>query len=83
MYFITKTSYDDNFKLVFGYDFALIKKSLWQILCEGKDQRKITFIVFMDKIGKFMKGKSQHEAQLIFKLYDANNDGLLDASDIV
>jgi hypothetical protein len=34
MYKITKASYNENFKLVFGYDYTLIKTRLWEILSD-------------------------------------------------
>ena len=54
MYFITKQSYFEHFKLVFGYDYVLIKNRLWENLSEGKFQRRITFIMFMEKLGLFI-----------------------------
>lgn len=83
MYFVTKTSFSDNFKLVFGYDYILIKNRLWEILSEQNKLQQITFFDFMDKIGRFIKGRSIHEAAFVFKIYDSNNDGLLDAKDII
>lgn len=83
MHFVTKASFSDNFKLVFGYDYGLIKNRLWEILSEHGKLQRITFFDFMDKIGRFIEGRSKHEAALVFKIYDFNNDGLLDAKDIV
>jgi hypothetical protein len=53
MLYLTKQSYQENFKLVFGYDYSFIKNKLWEILKDGKEQR-VTFFMFYDKIIKFI-----------------------------
>lgn len=82
-YYITRKSYYENFKLVFGYEYSIIRDRFWHILSEGKLHTKVTFFTFIEKLEKFVGGHSNDEAEFVFQFFDFNNDGLLDSKDIV
>lgn len=66
MLFITKASYNENFRLVFGYDYALIRIRMWEILSDFCKLTRVSFFNFVDKLGNFMGGRVKHEAALVF-----------------
>ena len=83
MYFISASSYHDNFKLVFGYENPILKDRFHDVLAGGVKEKSLFFSEYLTVMHPFIFGTEEDQAELIFKIYDSLNDGTLDGEEIV
>ena len=82
MYYMTKQSYQDNFKMVFGNDNIILKERIHDVITKGS-KKSINFYQYLDALYPLLYGAEDEEADFIYRLYDITNDGTLEGDDIV
>ena len=83
LYFITASSYHDNFRSVFGHENPILKDRIHDVLTGGVKEKSLFFTEYLDVIIPFLYGNEEQQADFIFKIYDYSNDGTLSGDEIV
>ena len=59
MYFVTHSSYHDNFKLVFGHENPILKDRIHDVITNGIKEKSLFFSEYLNAMQPFLFGTEE------------------------